>query len=160
MKIASIAVLKKELQHCSQEELISLCLRLAKFKIENKELLNYLLFQSHDEDAFILAVTTSLDTQFETINTASFHYIKKSIRKILRTLKKFARYSGKKETEAELLLYFCDKLQEFEPSIFDNVALTNLYHRQLTTIKKLVANMHEDLQYDFNVELEKLEKSL
>ena len=45
----------------------------------------------------------------------------------------------------------------FEPSIFNNVALTNLYHRQLTTIKKLIATMHEDLQYDFNLEIEKLE---
>lgn len=157
MKTASIAILKKELQHCSQEELITLCLRLAKFKIENKELLSYLLFQAHNEDAYIASVTTLLDTQFESINRASFHYIKKSIRKILRSLKKFARYSGKKETEVELLLYFCIKLKEFEPSIFSNVALTNLYQRQLMSINKLISTMHEDLQYDFKLELEKLE---
>ena len=157
MKAASIALIKKELQHYSQEELIALCLRLAKFKTENKELLSFLLFQAHNEDAYIASVIRLLDTQFDSINTASFHYIKKSIRKILRSIKKFARYSGKKETEVELLLYFCIKLKMFEPSIFNNVALTNLYHRQLATIKKLIVTMHEDLQYDFNLEIEKLE---
>ena len=156
MKAASISALKKELQHCSQEELIALCLRLAKFKTENKELLSYLLFMANNDDNYITTVTTLLDSQFETINTDSFHYIKKSIRKILRMLKKFSRYSGKKETEVELLLYFCKKLKEFKPSIFSNVALSNLYDRQIASIKKTVASMHEDLQYDFYTELEKL----
>lgn len=157
MKAASIALLKKELQHCSHEELIALCLRLARFKTENKELLSFLLFHAHNEDNYIASVTTLLDLEFESINTASFHYIKKSIRKILRALKKYARYSGKKETEVELLLYFCSKLKDFEPSIFSNVALNNLYQRQLISIKKMVATMHEDLQYDYKLELEKLE---
>lgn len=157
MKAASIAVLKKELQHCSQEELIALCLRLAKFKIENKELLSYLLFQAHNEDTYVTTVTSVLDAQFNSINTTSFHYIKKSIRKILRTLKKFARYSGQKETEVELLLYFCTKLKDFEPSIFNHTALTNLYHRQLKSARKLTATLHEDLQYDFNLALKKLD---
>jgi hypothetical protein len=157
MKAVSVVTIKKELQHRSSEELMALCLRLSKFKKENKELLTYLLFESHDETGYIETVKQVLDEQFETINTDSYFYIKKSIRKILRNLKKYARYSLKKETEVELLLYFCDRLKNFNPSIKRNVTLTNIYERQILSIKKIVATLHEDLQYDYNLELEELE---
>ena len=157
MKAVSVVTIKKELQHRSQEELMELCLRLSKFKKENKELLTYLLFESHDETAYIETVKQELDTQFDTINTDSYFYIKKSVRKILRNLKKYARYSLKKETEVELLLYFCNRLKVFKPSIKHNVTLMNIYNRQIVSIKKIVATLHEDLQYDYNLELEELD---
>jgi len=157
MKAVSVVTIKKELQHRSSEELMALCLRLAKFKKENKELLTYLLFESHDESGYIETVKQELDEQFENINTNSYFYIKKSVRKILRNLKKYARYSLKKETEVELLLYFCNRLKDFEPSIKRNVTLTNIYERQILMINKIVATLHEDLQYDYNLVLEELE---
>lgn len=156
MKAASLKEIKTELNHRSTQELLELCLRLSKFKKENKELLTYLLFESADEEAFILSVKEKVDADFECINTKTFFYIKKSIRKILRELKKFIRYSQKKETEVELLLYFCHKLKEFKPSIKRNTTLSNLYQRQILYIEKKVAGLHEDLQYDYNLELEEL----
>jgi len=158
MKAVSVVTIKKELKHRSQEELIELCLRLSKFKKENKELLTYLLFESHDEMGYIETVKQELDEQFETINTDSYFYIKKSVRKILRNLKKYARYSLKKETEVELLLYFCKRLKDFKPSIKRNVTLMNIYDRQILSIKKIVGTLHEDLQYDYNLELGELFK--
>lgn len=157
MKAVSVVTIKKELQHRSTEELMELCLRLSKFKKENKELLTYLLFESHDETGYIETVKQELDEQFETINTDSYFYIKKSVRKILRLIKKFSRYSLKKETEVELLLYFCNRLKNFKPSIKRNVTLTNIYDRQILTIKKIVATLHEDLQYDYNLQLEEFD---
>ena len=156
MKAVSVITIKKELQHSSTEELVELCLRLSKFKKENKELLTYLLFESHDETGYITSVKSELDTLFDAINTDSYHYIKKSVRKILRTLKKYARYSLKKETEVELLLYFCQRLKDFEPSIQDNLTLMNIYQRQIVSIKKIVSTLHEDLQYDYHLALEEL----
>ena len=157
MKAVSVAQIKKELQHCTSEELTELCLRLAKFKQENKELLTYLLFEAHDETGYIESVKAEVDVQFEQINTSSFYYMRKSVRKILKTIKKFARYSLKKETEVELLLHFCFKLKALEPSIFNNVTLTNSYYRQLALIKKTVKGLHEDLQYDYRLKLTELE---
>lgn len=156
MKAVSVIQIKKELEHCSTEELTELCLRLSKFKKENKELLTYLLFESHDEADYIDSVKGEVDAQFEMINTNSYFYIKKSVRKILRIIKKFARYSLKKETEVELLLYFCHKLKSFQPSIYKNVTLTNMYERQLVLIKKIVSTLHEDLQYDYDLKIEEL----
>ncbi len=156
MKAASLKEIKTELNHRSTQELLQLCLRLSKFKKENKELLTYLLFESADEEAFIQSIKDKVDSDFETINTKTFFYIKKSIRKILRELKKFIRYSQNKETEVELLLYFCEKLKDFKPSIKRNTTLTNLYNRQIDYISKKVKTLHEDLQYDYKLELEEL----
>ena len=156
MKAATVSEVKKELKLRSTEELMELTLRLARFKKENKELLTYLLFESDDEEAFIRGIKIQMDEQFEAINTNSYFYIKKSVRKILRELKKFIRYSPKKETEVEILLYFCATLKDFTPSIRNNVTLTNLFNRQLDFIKKKVLLLHEDLQYDYTLELEEL----
>jgi len=156
MKAASLKEIKTELNHRSTQELLELCLRLSKFKKENKELLTYLLFESEDEQSFIQSIKAKIDADFEAINTKTFFYIKKSVRKILRELKKFLRYSQNKETEVELLLYFCEKLKEFKPSIKRNTTLTNLYNRQLEFISKKIKTLHEDLQYDYELELENL----
>jgi len=156
MKAASVSEVKKELKYRSNEELMELCLRLSRFKKENKELLTYVLFESEDEDAFIRGIKLQVDEQFEAINTNSYFYIKKSVRKILRELKKFIRYSPVKETEVEILLYFCSTLKDFSPSIKRNVTLTNLYNRQIDFLKKKVLLLHEDLQYDYTLELEEL----
>jgi len=159
MKAVTVKELKTELNNRSTQELIDLCLRLSRFKRENKELLTYLLFELHDEDNYIRSIKAEVDLQFEIINTNSYYYIRKSIRKILRTIKKFIRYSLKTETEVELLLYFCEKLQNFTPTIEGNTALTNLYDRQLIAIKKKVTTLHEDLQYDYQLELDELTRN-
>jgi len=157
LKAVPVVTIKKELQHLSSDELTELCLRLSRFKKENKELLTYLLFESQNEDAYIQSIKMFVDEQFITINRDSYFYIKKSVRKILRLIKKFARYSLKKETEVELLLYFCQKLKEFSPSIKNNVTLTNIFERQLLLAKKIISTLHEDLQYDYNLVIEQLD---
>ena len=154
MKAASVKELKYELINRSQDELLDYCLRLSKFKKENKELLTYLLFESDNEFAYIKTVKEEADKLFEQINRKNYYYIKKSIRKILSMIKKHIRYSQKKETEADLLIYFCRKLYEFQPPIKNNTALFNLYNRQINTIKKTILSLHEDLQYDYNSMME------
>jgi hypothetical protein len=119
-------------------------------------LLTYLLFESSDEPGYIKSVKSAIDEQFEQINRTSSYFIKKSIRKILRNIRKYIRYSQKKETEVELLIYFCSKLNQFHPSIHSNTALKNLYDKQIASIRKTMLSLHEDLQYDFGKELEEL----
>jgi membrane-anchored protein YejM (alkaline phosphatase superfamily) len=156
MKAVTVSVLKKELQEHSQQELINFCLTLAKFKKENKELLTYLLFDSQDEDEYIRTVNEEVDVEFSKLNHTSLYYVKKSIRKILRNIKKYIRYSKKKETEAALLLHFCSKIKELKPRHQQNIQIDNLFHRQLGMAKKAIATLHEDLQYDFQLDIEDL----
>ena len=155
MKTATVTEIKKELTHQSSKELIALCLRLSKFKKENKELLTYLLFETNESD-YIIAVKEDITQQFNEINTSSYYFIKKSVRKILRLTKKHIRYTQNKETEIELLLYFCEELKNMRPSMTKNVSLQNIFDRQILIIKKAIAKLHEDLQYDYNLELEEL----
>lgn len=156
MKAESIVVIKKELQHLPKEDLLQLCLRLGRFKKENKELLTYLLFQAHDEDDYINSIKNTLDDLFETMNTDSYFYMKKTIRKILRQIKTYSRYSITKTTEVELLLYFCNRLNSLKPNIHRNRTLDNLYQRQVIAIEKKIMSFHEDLQYDYRIQLEQL----
>lgn len=158
MNIESIVTIKKELKHLHKEDLLELCLRLGKFKKENKALLTYLLFEADDEDGYIASVKSTLDELFEAINTDSYFYMKKTIRKILRHIRTYSRYSLKKSTEVELLLYFCERLNELRPSIHRNRTLGNLYERQILSIKKKISVLHEDLQYDYHMQLEELER--
>jgi hypothetical protein len=159
MKTASVKEIKQELENCSSKDLLELCLRLSKFKKENKELLTYLLFESSNESTYIENVKNELDQQFEQINTKSYSYIKKSVRSILTVLKRQIRYSNHKETEAELLMYFCEKMQAIKPTIENNPSLLNIYNRQILAAKKSIDTLHEDLQYDFRRILQNLQKN-
>lgn len=156
MKAASIKMLRDELKHKSSPELLELCLKLSRFKKENKELLTYLLFEAHDEEEYINAIKEEMDVMFEEINTKSFFYIRKSTRKILTSIKRYIRYSKKKATEVELLLYFCKKLKNFRPSIKHSSRMQNILETQIRMIEKAMKTLHEDLQYDYNLLLEEL----
>jgi len=160
MKAATVAQIKKELKYKSGDELEQLCLRLARFKKENKELLTYLLYEAEDEAGYIEHIKEFISEKFEEINTSSYYFIKKSVRKILRETKKYIRYSLKTETEVELLLYFCDQLSIFEPSIKQNRTLMNLIDRQMQLIKKKIGSLHEDLQFDYLQELAEIDVRL
>lgn len=156
MKTANITQLKKELQERQPSELLDICLTLAKFKKENKELLTYLLFEAEDEHRYIQSVKEEVDAAFEDINTRNFYYIKKSVRKILKSIKTYIRYSKKKETEVELLLYFCKKMQDEIPYMDRSKVIMGIYDRQLEMAVKRINLLHEDLQYDYNLEVEEL----
>ena len=156
MKAATIHELKLELTNVPANELIDLCVRLAKFKKENKELLSYLLFEAFDEQAYIDNIKTDMQQQFEEINTSSLYFVKKSLRKILRLLNKYIRYTGSAEAEVKLLLHFCTTLKNSDIPINKNLVIKNMYQNQLKKIAKTIGSMHEDLQYEYVKEMEQL----
>ena len=156
IKPASISTLRKELDLLPPKELSQLCLRLDKYSKENKELLSYLIFDAGDEEAFIKSVKARIEAQFEEINTSHMFYVRKSIRKILRTTNKYIRYSSQKQTEVELLLFFCQTLNTSGIKYQRVTSLNNLYQNQVIKIKKAVAALHEDLQFDYHKEIEEL----
>mgnify|MGYP001487981087 FL=1 len=158
MKASSISQIKKELKYASKEELIEIVLRIGKYKVENKELLSYLLFDSSDEQGYIDKIKVYMDFQFEIVNRENYYFIKKSVRKILRVTKRFIKYSKNIETETTLLIHFCKNLEEMDPSYKYNQVLLNMYFRQLNLIEKNLEKMHEDLSYDFRREVDLLIK--
>jgi hypothetical protein len=156
MKATTIHEIKQELGALKPGQLTELCLRLARFKKENKELLTYLLFEAHDEAGYIRSVQSEIDELFETINLSHLYFAKKTLRKIVRIINKYCRYSGIKQTEVELRIYFVHKLGETGIPISRNKIISNLYEGQLKKIQSVLNTLHEDLQYDYSRQLEQL----
>ncbi|MEM9329000.1 MAG: hypothetical protein AAGA85_25275 [Bacteroidota bacterium] len=156
MKAASLALIKSELKQRSHEELLAICLRLGRFKKDNKELLTYLLFEAGDESGYIQLLKEDIDEMMEEINSSHLYYAKKGLQKIVRSLNRFLRYSGQKQTEVEVRLYFCEQMKSSGIAIHKHSTISNLYHREIKRIEKALVGLHEDLQADYRYELEQL----
>lgn len=156
MKAASIHELKGELKTLSPAQLLEICLRLAKYKKENKELITYLLLEAQDEASYVKSIKEEVDGMFNDIRRNNLYLAKKTIRKILGIITRNIKYSGSHETEVELLLYFCQKLRGMDMPLYTSVTISNLYLRQIQKIQKAIATMHEDLQHDYQEELKPL----
>jgi gas vesicle protein len=156
MKAASSNEIKQELKKLNASQLTELCLRLARFKKENKELLTYLLFEEDNLAVYISNVKKQMDEDFSQMNITNLYFAKKTLRKILRIANKYIRYTGSKEAEAEILMHYLTNLKGLKISWKKSTALTNLYQAQIKKIKAAVESMHEDLQYDHKRSLDRL----
>ena len=156
MKAASIIEIKKVLRTLDEDQLMAYCLRLAKFKKDNKELLTYLLFEEKDEQSYIDLIKEEIVLAFEDINHSHIYYTKKSIRKILRNITKYIRYSGKRQTEVEILICFCETLRDSGIRFRSSNSFSNLYETQIRKIKKALDTLHEDLRYDYQATIDNL----
>jgi len=145
--------IKKELQHLSSDQLAELCLRLTKYKKENKELLSYLLFEANNEAGYIEGIKQEMDTLFAEMNN-HYYYQAKSLRKILRLVTKHTKFMASKSAEIDLLLHFSKQYSIYIDKRIGYKPLKQLLHRQLEKIAKLISALHEDLQYDYKNEFE------
>ncbi len=153
MTTASIQEIKKELRSHDAESLRELCMRLAKYKKENKELLNYLLFEAHNEQAYIENVKEEIRELFKTVPSSNVYYIKKSLRKILRFANRQIKYSGIKQTELEIRIFFCSKMKEAKIPLHTGTVLFNLYQQQLKKIENALAKLPDDIRADYDREV-------
>jgi len=157
MKAAGVREIKKELTYRSNEDLIRVILRLSRFKKENKELLTYLLFESESEESYVESIKDYIDVALDGIKTASLYRAKKAVRKVLRDTKKFVRYSGNKETEVQLLIHFCTQMRDRHPKLMRSKVLRDLIERQKLLARVRISTLHEDLQHDYERELNLLD---
>ena len=153
MTTASLQEIKKELRIRDADSLQELCMRLSKYKRENKELLNYLLFEAHNEQAYVENVKEEIQELFKTVPPSNVYYIKKSLRKILRFTNRQIKYSAIKQTELELRVFFCTKMKEAKIPRQSGTVLFNLYQQQLKKIESAFAKLPEDIQADYEREL-------
>lgn len=154
MRTASVSELKKELIHHPKEDIIELISKLMRYNKENKELLHYLLFEADFEEGYIQKIKEEIGQEFDNLDAKSWKTMKKSIQRILRTIKKHIKYSKVKQTEIELLLYFCQRMRELNIRLDRNPIILNIYKRQINAINKAMFALHEDIQYDYLKEIE------
>ena len=153
MRSSSIHEIKQELVNLKPAELTGICLRLARFKKENKELLNYLLFDAQDEQGYVKNVKKEIEELFGDINCSQLYFAKKTLRKILRVINKHSRYSGNKQTDIELRIFFCQQLKASGIPFRQNAVLGNIFDGQFKKINATLASLHEDLQHDYRKEI-------
>jgi hypothetical protein len=143
--------IKKEIQHLHSEQIAELCLRLARYKKENKELLAYLLFEADNEQAFLEKVKAEAGFMFSQLPVHSYNAAK-SMRKILRLLSKYTKFTASKEAEIDLLLNFCNNYIHYTDRKITYKPLRLILTRQVLKVRTLIGKLHEDLQYDYNQE--------
>ena len=156
MTSASLHEIKKELSTLDADVLASVCLRLAKYKKENKELLAYLLFDAGDEQTYVSEVKEAVNGLFTEVTPRNSYFVKKTLRKILRYVNRQIKYSGIKQTELELSIHFCSNMKQAKIPLPMGTILFNLYHQQVKKIYEILEKLPEDLQADYQREIETL----
>jgi len=156
MKSASIHELKQELVTLPPKQVLELCLKLAKFKKENKDLLNYLLFEAHNEAGYLETIKLEMDEQFAEMPKGNWYLAKKALRKILKSISKYSKHTATKESEVEMLLHFCISLKNSGNRYRSYKALSALYDSQIKKLNALVEQVHEDLRFDYKRKLDSL----
>src|ERR1700730_1768497 len=147
--------IKKEIQHLPNEQLAELCLRLARYKKENKELLAYLLFDANNEHAFIEKIKAEIGFMFSQLPSQSYQAAK-STRKILRLISKYTKFISSKQAEIELLINFCYNYLQYTDKRTSYKPLRLILIRQVEKIRNQIQKLHEDLQFDYNHEYNSL----
>lgn len=147
--------IKKEMQHLPKEQVAELLLRLTRFKKDNKDLLAYLLFEAHDEAAFIEKVKAEIGFAFSQLPANSYNAAK-AMRKILRLIGKYLKFIASKEAEIELLINFCDNYLHYADRRTSYKPLRLILTRQLDKIKATISKLHEDLQFDYTNDFNRL----
>jgi hypothetical protein len=156
MEIPSLVQLKKELAFLSEKELIELIADLAKFSRDNKSYLYFKLFETTQPNLYLNTIKEVLEEAFQTANTNNYHLAKKSAQGIRRKLNKALKLSKNKADQAELILFYSEKLKDYGYLKFHHPVITNIFQMQLQKAEKLIEKLNEDLQYDLGLILENL----
>jgi hypothetical protein len=132
-------------------------LSLAKFKRENKNYLNYLLFQSSNKEDFLKNVKAEIDSEISTAsNYNNLYSIRKNLQKVLRRISVYNKYLQSNQYALELYIFFCKMIIENKIPFFGIRRIDNLFLAQIKKINRLNATLHPDLQADYKNEIEEI----
>ncbi|GHB29330.1 hypothetical protein [Mongoliitalea lutea] len=151
-----IAEIKKSLNYLDEKELRSLLLDIIGFTTDNKRYAYFKLHEQQDEHFFLVESKEFLGEEFGKASMANFWSSKKSLQKLRSTLNKMLKFTKRKEFQLELILFFCEQTKEYGYLDYRHPVIHNLYHTQLRKAENLISKLHEDLQYDYQMQLEEL----
>lgn len=149
MRVERLSDIKKELRLLNNDDLVEICLRLAKYKKDNKELLSFLLYDADSPLTYAESVKETLTENFKNLSRSSYTSTKE-LRKIIRLFTKHAKYTGSKEVEVELLLWFCSSFLAYADTNSSHKPLLALFNRQIEKARRILPKLHEDLQFDYS----------
>lgn len=155
MKSESINNIKKKLLSLEPNELTLICLRLAKYKKESKELLSYLVFDSKDESQYVANVQQYCTEMIQEIKQKNSYIMIKNIRKTAKLVHKYMKFTENEVSKLEILIFFIELVK---PIInrYNLMSLDTFYVSQYKKMEALFNKLHEDYQYDFKNKMEEL----
>jgi len=156
MKPATVRQIKQELKHKDESELLNICVRLANYKKDNKELLSYLLFESDDEQGYAALIKQEISNMFLDINQNTNYWVKKGLRKIIRYMDRVLRYTKSMETQIDVRLHFCEVMLAEGFSAESALVFGKILEVQFNKVSKVYEKLHEDIKYDFESRLSNL----
>lgn len=154
-----LAELKKELNFLQAPELKEICLRLAKHKTENKELLHFLLFYADRKEEYVEDVKALIVAEFGNLHP-SVYAATKQIRKLLRLTNKHIKFIATKYLEAEIVLAFCHEFIAHPIVTVHQKATFAVLIGQLKRLNRVIPKLEEDLQFDYQKQFDELMTSL
>lgn len=158
---APLSEIKKELLHLPTADLIQIILRCAKYKKEVKELIHFELYYAQQPQGFLNTIFASLDQEFVNIATQkNIYFLKKSLRKILRIVNRYAKFLPTSENQILLYCYFCQKVFDLKLNLQQSTALYNMVSSQLEKVQKLISKLHPDYWKDYTDTITKLQQQL
>jgi hypothetical protein len=155
MHLFSLQEQKKELQQLSKTELEAICLRFARYKKENKELLEFVLFHQGNPQAYSDALKDELEEVFTSLTGANYSDAKK-LRKITKALNKHAKYMQNPSLEVDLWIWFCYAYCDSMAAKSTAQVIRNFFVKAILKVEKIQCKLHEDLAFDVAQELEKI----
>lgn len=155
MEKVSLSDIRKELSFVSREELIGICLRMARLKKENKEHLAYLLF-SKDETIFIAEINEEITSAMLDLKHINAFQAKKVLQKTLRTITKNKKFCLSKVFEMEVMLHFVREMEQKKVPYSSSAYLFQFYAKQVIKLGKILPGLDEELQIDYQSEVEEL----
>jgi hypothetical protein len=158
MQLPSLSSIKADLKHLSESELIALVADLSKLSRENKAFLFFKLNEKDNPRLFIDMAQEELEKEFQMANTKNYHYAKKAAQSIRRKLNKHLKLTKNKSDQIEVIEFFCRNLERYGYLSFRHPVIDNLYATQVGKIERLVAALHEDIQYDYELPIRELKK--
>ncbi|MFN5317929.1 MAG: hypothetical protein ACK5CY_03715 [Bacteroidia bacterium] len=155
----SLAALKKELNSLDRIDLVNICARLARYKKENKELLAFLLLDADDPIHYAEKIKPLLDEPFEAPYHSAWAFAKR-LRKALRQIAKYQRFTGSARGEAELLMYLLKKFEGDWRRGITQAGIQKIILRCFEKIESLLDKMDEDYRSDFEEPLAALKSAI
>lgn len=160
MQIPSLAEIKKELNYLEEKEVKELLLELVKFSRENKSFLYFQLYSRNNPDFYTKNIKIELELLFDKSKSNHFYTAKKSIQALRRSLNKALKLTKNKADQADVILFFCEKMKENGYCDFVHPVITNVFDTQIKKAIKLISSLHEDLFCDYESRLAELQSSI
>jgi hypothetical protein len=84
------------------------------------------------------------------------YFTAKGLRKILKMLTKYTKFIGSKPAEVELLLNFCQNYLQYVLKQTSYKPIRLIFTRQMDKVRATIGKLHEDLQFDYSQDYNKL----